>query len=376
MRKYSIVLLLIVAMALLLGVTACGGSSQSGGGSQAASNSGNQTPQGILTKAFSAGENLKSGTGSFDVTVTMDADASKVSADMKAFVGSPIKVTGTFSEAQNPEVADMTMSLQLAGQTLDVGLKSVGGKSWVQFGGQWYEVSADMLGAATTGSTTPTSEPSIAEITKLLSDLGIDPTTWITNLTLVGEEQVDGAAALHIKGNPDVAKMMTDLMQLMKSPEFTKLMGSSASTGTSGMMSLSSLIPSPDQLQQMQNEITQMFKDVTVEAWVDKAESFVRKATITANITPPAGQATDGVNGIKIDATINMKDFNQAVSVQAPASSQPITELEKAIQSNPQLLGPLGTILGGLMSGAGSTSDTVTTSLDGSSQSTDTTTAQ
>ena len=50
---------------------------------------------------------------------------------------------------------------------------------------------------------------------------------------------------------------------------------------------------------------------------------------------------------------MTLGNFNQPVTVQAPASTKPITQLMQDIQSNPQLLGPLGTILGGLTGGMG-----------------------
>ena len=349
----------------------CGGSTGSAASPQAGSN---QDPQTIIAGAVLASQNIKSASGSFDVTVKLDADASKVPAEMKALVDNPIQVTGTFAAAQNPEAADLTVSLNLGGQKLDAALKSVDNKAWLQFGGQWYELPADMMGTtATTGASTSTSQPSLAEITKLLADLGIDPTTWITNLTIVGEEDIDGAASYHLKGTPDVAKMLTDLLQLMKSPEFTKLInpgGTGSDTSTTGGLDLQSMIPSPDQLQQMQTQLTEAFKNVTVEAWVGKADAFLRKVVLTANLTPPAGQPADGLSAINVTATISLQNFNQPVTVQAPASSAPITDLQKAIESNPQLLGPLGSLLGGLMGGTGTgglgtdestTSDTVTT---------------
>ena len=355
MRRYSVILVLIVTMALLVGAVGCGSSAQSGANQPA--QGGNQTPQAIMTGAVQAAEKMNGASGTFDVAVTLDADASKAPAEMKAFLGNPIKISGTFAAADKPQAADVTVSMQLGGQTLEVALKSTDSKSWIQFGGQWYELPADLLGTGATASTTSTSQPSMAEITKLLSDLGIDPTNWIKDLTTVGEEKIDGAAAYHLKGTPDVAKMMTDLIQLMKSPEFTKLVNpTGATTDSTGAATssagLGSMIPSPDELQKMQNQITEAFKNFTVEVWVDKAESFLRKAIITAHITAPAGQNTDGLNAADVSATVSLKNFNQAVSVQAPASSLPITDLEKAIQANPAMLGPLSGLLG-LVAGMG-----------------------
>ena len=368
MRRYSAILILIVAVALILGAVGCG-SSQQAGASQPAQG-GAQTPQAVMTGAILAADNMTGASGSFDVTVTLTADASKAPAEMKAFVTNPIKISGTFAGADKPEAADVTLSMQLGGQTIDAALKSSGGKSWLQFGGQWYELPADLLGTGGAASTTSTSQPSMADITKLLSDLGIDPTSWIKDLTMVGEEKIDGAAAYHLKGTPDVAKMMTDVIQLMKSPEFTKLMNpSGATTGSTDTASagagLGSIIPSPDELQKMQTQIAEAFKNFTVEAWVDKAESFLRKATITAHLTPPAGQDSGGVSAVDVSATFSLKNFNQPVSVQAPASSLPITDLEKAIQANPAMLGPLSGLMGlvaGMGTGsAGSQLDTTTT---------------
>jgi hypothetical protein len=344
-------MLLVLAIALLVGVAGCGASDT---GQPSA---GDQSPQAILAGAVLASQNITGASGSFDISVSFDADASQLPAEMKDLVSNPVEISGTFAGANKPEAADVTLSLQMAGQTLKAALKSVDDKAWLQFGGQWYEISADMLGAPSTS--TPTTQLDLASITGLLAELGIDPTTWIKDLTVVGEESVDGADTYHLKGTPDVAKMLSDALQLMQSPDLAKLLDPSG-TGTSGLGGLESMLPSPDELQQTENEITQMFNDLTVEAWVGKADSFPRKATLTASITPPPGQDAQGLNAVTINATVTLKDFNQPLSVQAPASSLPITDLEKAIQDNPELLGPLGGLLGGMMGGLGTTDTTAT----------------
>jgi hypothetical protein len=140
--------------------------------------------------------------------------------------------------------------------------------------------------------------------------------------------------------------MLTDYVALMKSEEFVAMIGS-FTQGAQGI-GLDGMIPSPDELQQVQNQAIEMFKDTTIELWIGKKDSLPRQITVAAKVVPPAEEA-QGLNSMTMNATIVMKTLNQTVSVAAPESSLPFTDLMTALQQNPeQVLGPLGGLLGGL----------------------------
>ncbi|OFW61641.1 MAG: hypothetical protein A2133_04660 [Actinobacteria bacterium RBG_16_64_13] len=337
MRRSSAIIVLLAILVLLVGAVGCGDKSTAGPAGD------NPTPAELLTAIVSQSANMTSATGSFDVAITIDADTSKMSEEEKAMLGSPIQVSGTFASGNEPLGAEANISMSLAGQTMQVGFKTTGDKTWFALAGQWYETPPDMQFMA--GQDVQTEDKS-AEIMQLITDLGVDPLTWMPDLKIAGEETIDGAATYHLTGTPDVVKIIADAIGLMQSKELMALIDPSGSM--SGMMESGTMLPRPDELQEMQTQVAEMFKDMALDLWVDKATSLPRKMAVTANITPPPGEDADGLNSIGFTLTILLQNLNQPVTVEAPASALPFTEFEKALQENPALLGPLSGALGGM----------------------------
>lgn len=340
MRRIFVIVLLVAALVLTAGAVGCGE------GSPVAAD--DMTPQQLLGSVLTASENLKSATGTIDLSVQLDADTGQMPDEAKAIFAKPITVAGTYA-AGDTETADLDLAIGVAGESLNFALKSTPDMTWLRLNGRWYEMPPEMLegmmGQTVTTIAKAEAEAKLAELMKLITDLGVDPTTWIKDMTVI-EEKIDGVETYHIKGAPDVAKVLTDYAALMKSEEFVAMIGS-FTEGAQGM-DLGGMIPSPDELQQAQNEAAEMFKDTTIELWVGKQDFLPRQLTLVATIVPPAEEA-DGLNSMTVNATIVMKSLNQTVSVAAPESPLPFTDLMTALQKNPEeLLGPLGGMLGGL----------------------------
>jgi uncharacterized protein YceK len=342
MRRTSLLLILVVALAVGVGVAGCGGESTAN-----APASGGATPQQILASTIAASGNLVSATGNLDLAITLDMDTTQLPEEMKAMFSKPITVSGTFATAGEPQAVDLDLSLGLGGETLNFALKGTNAAYWLRLNDQWYETPPDMVQSAGLGQDAQM-QAKMAEMMKLVTDLGVDPATWMKDATLLGEEKLDGVTTYHLQGTPDMAKMLADYAGLMQSPEFVKMMDEAMQSASS--TGLDSVIPSPDELQQTQNTIAEAFKSFTVELWVGKDDSLPRKVVIIAQITPPAGQETQGLNAIGITATVSLENVNKPVTVKAPDAPRPYAELETAMQENPgQFLGPLSGLLQGGM---------------------------
>lgn len=298
------------------------------------------TPQGILDQAIANSGNLTSGTGDFNVSVNIDADAAKLPAGAGAILGQPIALSGTFAFDTPAKAAEINMSISVAGQNIPVALKTTGGKAWIQFMGQWYEAPADMMGAGATGTTV---KPDAAGVLQALEAAGVDPTTWLTNLTLVGEDTIDGTATYHLTGTVDISKIMTDAVKLMQDKNFLGLMGSTGS-GMMGGTDTSLPVPSQQEMQAIQSQIAQMFKNVTLDMWITKDTLQFRQVELNASIVPPAGEDTQGINGITVKATFSVAPATSPLTVTPPADAKPFTELEKA-------LGALESLFSGALGG-------------------------
>jgi len=338
MRRTSTVLLVVVALLLVIGATACGEASQESLAGE------DQSPQAIIAATMTASETMTEATGSFDVALTFDADTSDMPDEAKAFVDEPMNVSGTFGYVNEPRAGDFAIKLSLAGETIDVGMKLIENKLWLSMLDQWYEAPAEM---EQTMAQSFDQQTQLEELKTLLGELGVDPVTWFKDLRLVGEESIDGADAYHLAGSPDMAKMMADVVGLMQSEEFVNIVDPSGTITQS--IGAGELAPSPEDLQEMQTQLSQMLKDFTVDLWVGKEDSMMRKATADLSIVPPAGEETGGLNGIAVKASISLADPEGALEVEPPASALPYGDLEKAMQENPEMFfGPLMGLMGGL----------------------------
>ena len=116
MRKMLVILGTIVALLLTVGAAACGGGAQSSSLSPA-----DETPQGILTAAMVAAEDMTSATGDFEVAISFDVDPSQLPDEAQAFVQEPMTVAGTFAYGADPQAADLALALSLMGESMNVG---------------------------------------------------------------------------------------------------------------------------------------------------------------------------------------------------------------------------------------------------------------
>jgi hypothetical protein len=234
----------------------------------------------------------------------------------------------------------------LAGQTMNAGVRSVDGKAYINLAGQWYEMPAEM----TQAFTNPSSQSDNAEqIKQMLADLGIDPATWLKEVKQVGEETIDGVDTYHLEATPDLTAIMADITKLMQSEQFAGIMGQTVST--TGTESTGVTLPNTQGMEEMLQQVTQMFKDLKADVWVAKDSLNMIKASIGAQMVPPAGQDSGGVNAINLSFVITMKDQGKPVSVEAPASVKSWEDFQKDLQSNPSLLGPLGAMGSGMLGG-------------------------
>lgn len=336
MRRLLLSLLVVSALMVVLGAAGCGGAQTAG-----LSESADQSPEAILTAAVAAAEDMTSAQGNFEFNISFDVDTSQLPEEAQGLVGQPMTIAGTLAYASDPQAMEFTVAADLLGQTLDMGMKVADDKAWFRFLDQWYEAPAEMqelMGSSAEQDT------QMAELQTMLSEAGIDPMTWMKDLRLVGEETLDGVAVYHLAASPDIGKMMTDLLALMQNEQF---MGLLDPTGSSGGLMGAGMMPAPEELQQMEDQLASMFESLVADVWIGVEDSILRQATIEARMVPPAGEDADGLNAINLSATILLQGINQPITVEPPASALPWSEFEKALQENP------GLFMGGLMGGLG-----------------------
>jgi hypothetical protein len=346
MRRWSIVFFVLVVSTLALVAAGCGTNA-----STASLSPDTHSPEEILTAAYDAAYDLTSASGSFDLGLTVDADLSRVPDDAlpfaQALVDGGINITGTYAYANEPMLADMSIAVSLMGDTLDVGLRLIEDKVWLSLGGQWYEAPAEM----TQMPTASTSEIDVEKVRQMLADLGIDPVTWIKDLTVAGEETMDGVAVVRLEGYPDVMKLMNDSFQLLESEEFLALID------PSGALSAQLLdggdMPSIAEIDEMRPVVEDMFAGMLFDLWVGKEDAIIRQMSMNGHLAPPADLDSEGFLGMDLTMTMSLTHINQVPAIESPTSALPIEALQQAVMNDPSLLGPFEELMGLMDYGVG-----------------------
>ncbi len=327
MHKRLTVISIIVALLLVALTLGCGAASQGPGqGNGSAAAAGSLSASDILTKAVAASSSMKSGKVSFEANIAFDTDPAKLPAEAKAFTSQPIKLSGSIAASDDPVQVEAAFTASLAGQNLDLGLQVLDSTAWIKFMDQWYQTPPELQQSLSDYTGKKGSQP---DINQILSKAGIDPKNWLAQLTLVGEEPVNGVATYHLTARPDVAKMLTDVFALVQSTDFQKMMGGATSAST---------LPAPgtsaDMMQQIQGQLQSMIRDSKVEMWVAKDGFTIVKAVVSATLGAPAGQDSAGMNAINLTASMQVSDVNTPLDVQAPASSKSWADFQKAIAAD------------------------------------------
>ncbi len=121
----------------------------------------------------------------------------------------------------------MTMSLGIAGQNLEFGMKSQGKKSWLEYQGAWYAL--DAKNAKTLDKQAQTG----AAPTEQLKSMGVDPSTWGATYQLVGTEDLNGVQVYHIKATADAQKLADSLTKAAEDPSLSRSSAARAASSAS-----------------------------------------------------------------------------------------------------------------------------------------------
>jgi hypothetical protein len=212
--------------------------------------------------------------------------------------------------------------------------------------GQWYELPTDMMQGATGGTGTTAKPLDVASVMQALTAAGIDPTKWLTDFRIVGEDSIDGTPTYHLAGTVNINQIMTDAIKMMQDKNITGMLPSMGG-GTEGVTGSSLPLPDQEELQEMQTQLGSMFKDFTADMWIAKDTYQFRQMKMHAGIVPPAGEDSGGINGITLDATASMAPGDAPLTVTPPTGAKSFDELQKALEG---LMGLFSGALGeGLM---------------------------
>lgn len=328
MRRLSLMLMVaLLAIALGLGTVACGSGGTVSG----------QTPEEAVTAAFEGLQTANSLSGTYEVTLTVDTDSAEADEMTQALLGQPIQVTGNFASQQDPVLADVSVGLDFMGISFAAGVRAVGEEVWLNVLDQWYAVPAEDL---QTDSQSFDAEL-IADLQQAMDEEGIDPNTWYTDLTVVGDETLGDVEVSHLSATMDVQKMFTDMFALIQNPAFSEIMGDAAGAASDSGLSM----PDATETEEIQATLEEMVESATVDMWIAE-DGSLRKMVIATGLNIPEDAGMSGVSNVGVSVAVMLDAPDATIEVTAPASAKSIDELMTDLESDPMLSGLLGGLLG------------------------------
>jgi hypothetical protein len=308
-RTLSAVCALALAVPVIL--AGCGGDDDSSSG---------QDPQSVLDETFSNDESISSG----DLDLTLDVEAGgEQGGSLEVSLSGPFQ--GDADDPQTIPELDWTATATGSGGDFDLdfsgGLVVTADNAYVEYDGKTYEVGSEtfrqikeQVEAQGGEAAAPTS---FAEGCKQAleqagatdtSGCDIDLETWVTNLSDEGTADVGGTTAVHVSGDLDVEKVLTDIGNL-----------------AAAFPGVSSSGFDPSQLSGFAGAVTNASMDV----YSGEDDHLLRRLDLNLSIDPSAiaGEGTVEIDTIDISFGLELTGVNEQQTISAPPDAQPITEL-------------------------------------------------
>jgi hypothetical protein len=310
----AIVGLILVLASVLAG---CGG--DGGGG---------EDPSEVLEQTFNNPEGITSG----QVEITLDGSAEGAqSGDLIVTIDGPFQTDKNDPTAFPRLDLNATVSISGAGQSFDFegGLVATTDNAYVEYQGQAYEVGSSFFNRLKT-----LSEQSLRQAqargnqnSSVFERLGIDPRSWLTNVSNEGDEDVGGTETIHIHGDADVEQIVSDLARIAE-----RAPGDAAQA------------LDPADLDQVKSAI----QDASLDVYSGKDDYILRRLSLSLVIEPPAGAGDVEVSSVNVDFSLTLSDVNAAQKITAPSGAKPISGLLDDLG-----LGDLGVLPSGGNGGVG-----------------------
>jgi hypothetical protein len=302
---------LLLLTALLL--TSCGG-----GGDDT------ESVEDLLDNAFS--------TGMQSADLRLEAEV-----DLKGLLEDPIRVEaeGPFRTNQG-KLPSADIELRVGsdggGQTITSGVLTTGDRAFLKFQEVYYEQPAEQVRRANRairrgerGRDRP------------LSELGLDPRSWLADAKDEGDADVAGVETRHVSGTLDVERLMRNLERFVRR--------SSTALGGDGTAA-------PRLSEQDIREFAAAVKDPSFDVYVGKRDGIIRRISGKIEFDIPEASRADlgGLEGGSITFSVELRDVNGDQEIEAPARARPLSELTES-------LGGAGIVggLGGVERGAPAT---------------------
>lgn len=300
--KAKITLLLIAAIGVLGLLAGCGGS----GGSDA-------DPQQVLDDALGAGgDSVTSGVLDLSLDLASTGDqAGHITASIKG----PFQSNGT---GVLPSVdLDATANFDSAGTTgaFSGGLTLTSEGAYIGFEGKEYQLDDSAYQTLSAAYQQSAAQQASQTSQGTLQDFGVDPQSWVTDLSNEGTEDLDGTEVVHVSGTADVPKIISDLNNVAQQ------------TGQAQQLD-------PSVLSGLQDTVSA----ATIDVYATTDGYALRRIDFSITLADPTGGAGD----VTIKVSLGISDPNGDQQITAPTDALPFSDLLGQIPGGTSALDSLG----------------------------------
>jgi hypothetical protein len=303
------------------------------------------SPEDILHETFSNPNHITS--GNIDVSLDVQAQGQQ-GGNLQAKLSGPFQ--GNAGDTTQFPQFDLSASAtgQVAGKDIhfQAGATATSDSAFVQYQNQEYAVPKQLFDSFKQSYTQQAqqAQASGSSSGSPFGQLGIDPASWVTNLSQEDDQDVGGVTTYHLHGDIDVGKLLSDIGAIAQS-----VPGAS----TQGI--------DPQQLQ----AAAAFVQNATIDVYSGKDDHILRKLDLALTITPPGGLG--GVSSATVHLTIQLTGVNESQTISAPQNAKPLSGLLKqlGVGLNPSQLGGSGFSLPGLSGSVPGTSGSTSGSANG-----------
>jgi hypothetical protein len=320
-RIRTLVAALVIALPIPAAVAGCG---SSGSGSN------DEDPTQVLKETFNNPTKITS--GNLSISLSGSAEGSQ-SGNLSATIDGPFQAD-TSNSNTFPQL-DLTAKVSASGAgqsfSFDGSLIATKDNAYVEYQGQTYEVGTALFkkfAQAYERSASQAQNNQQQSASSIFKQFGVDPSTWLTNVSNEGTTDVDGQDTIHIHGDADVSQIVSDLNKIAQQ----------AGGATQSV--------SPGQLDQLKSAV----KSASIDVYSGTSDKLLRKLSLALTVEPPA---SSGVTSVNVNFSVTLSDVNQPQTISAPSGAKPLTGLLEQFGINGSALGAIGAASG---AGAGGSS--------------------
>jgi len=319
---------LVVALTAIttVAVAGCGSSSPN------ASNASSSTPgaQELLRETFSGKHPVTSGQIELAVTV-VPTGSSVLTAPITIAFGGPFE-SGTTGKLPR---SDLTITASAQGRSGKLAIVSTGSAGYITINGDSYQLPAASydklksgLSSVSGGSSTTTTTTSSSSV---LSKLGVDPLSWLSDPRVIGHRSVGGVSTDQISAKVNVTGLLTDL---------DKLASKASSLGVTDASKLSGGLSASERA-----TIAAHIKSPSVEIWTGTSDQTLRKFSVglTVPVTGTLHKSLGGLTSVRITINLQYADLNQPQTITAPTKLLPYSQFQAKLASDLETIEGAGT---------------------------------